>query len=330
MRVLTGVVLFAMVAFASAEDEVKLKNGDRITGTVKSLSGGKLVIATAHSGALKIDWTQVASVKIDVPTKVRLVTGESLEGKISPGAEGRIKIESGGTVAPVEVEPVKVTHFNQPPVEWHGSLGASAKATDGNTHVRSFLVAGEGIRETEQDQILLRAILRYAEDSGVLMERNAYGIVKYSYKFTPRFYGYVSEELLGDTFKDLRLGSITSIGVGYVILKEEWVDLSAEAGFAYFSNDFRVATDESHPGGRVSAKLRLALPLNFEFKDTFTIYPNFEDSQDFQIRNEATLGTAIGGGWSLLGGVITEYDRQPSPGLRRHDNTYFVGLGFTF
>ena len=177
---------------------------------------------------------------------------------------------------------------------------------------------------------MLRAIFRYGQQSRVLTERNAYGIVKYNYKFTPRFYGYVSEELLGDTFKDLSLESITSIGAGYDVLKESWIDLSTEAGFAYFSNDFRVAPDESHAGARAAAKLRVALPLGFEFKDTFTIYPNFKHSQDFQIRNEATLGTALGGGWNLLGGVITEFDKQPSPGLRRRDDTFFVGLGYVF
>lgn len=330
MRLLTGVALCAMMAIASGEDEVKLKNGDRLTGTVKSLAGGKLVLETAHSGALKIDWALVESVKIDAPIKVKLATGETLEGKISPAAQGRLKIDSGGTVAPVEVDPAKIDYFNEPPVEWHGGISASAKATDGNTHVRSFLIAGEGTRETEVDQILLRAIFRYAEQSGVLSERNGYGIFKYSYKLTPSFYGYVSEELLGDTFKDLSLGSVTSIGAGYVLLKESWIDLALEAGFAYFSNDFRKGVDESHAGGRASAKTRVALPLGFEFKDTFTIYPNFEDSQDFQIRNEATLGTALGGGWSLLGGVITEYDRKPNAGLKRHDDTYFVGLGYKF
>jgi len=330
MRILTGMVLLAMVAVSQAEDEVKLKNGDRLTGTVKSLSGGKLVLETAHSGPIKIDWSLVASVKVDAPTKVKLVTGETLEGKLSPGAEGRVKIESGGTAAPVEVDPLKVASFNEPPTQWHGALSASAKATDGNTHLRSFLITGEAIRETELDQLLARAIFRYAEDSGTLIERNSYGIGKYSYKFTPRFYGYVSEELQGDTFKDLTLGTITSIGVGYVLVKEEWIDFSAEAGFAYFTNDHRIAPDETHPGARISARLRVALPLGFEFKDIFTIYPNFEDSQDFTIRNEATLGTKLGGGWTLLGGVITEFDKKPSPGLRRNDDTYFIGLGYTF
>src|SRR5436190_20956715 len=170
MRILTVVTLFFATAIAFADDEVKLKNGDRLSGTVKSLTGGKLIIETPHAGPIKVDWTQVVSVKTDNPVKVKLVTGDLLEGKIVPGGEGKLKVESGGTVAPVEVEMVKITHFNQPPVQWHGSLTASAKATDGNTHVRSFLVAGEGTRETESDLILIRAIFRYAQQSGVLSE----------------------------------------------------------------------------------------------------------------------------------------------------------------
>lgn len=331
MRVLTGMVaVFLLAAVGSADDEVKLKNGDRLTGKVTSLAGGKLILETTHSGPLKIDWGQVVSVKTDNPVKVRMITGELFEGKISPGADGRLKIDTAGAAAPIEVDLAKVTYFNQPPTQWHGSITASGKATDGNTHVRSFLIAGEGTRETESDLFLLRAIFRYAQQSGLLTERNGYGMGKYNLKLTPSFYAYVSEELLSDVFKDLRIGTITSIGVGYEFLKQKEIDLAAEAGFAYFTNDFKVATDESHPGGRASMKLRVALPLGFELKEIFTIYPNFKHSQDFQIRNEATLGTALGGGWALLGGVITEFDKKPSPGLKKQDDTFFVGLGLTF
>jgi len=331
MRAFRGIVaVFLLSAVVAADDEVKLKNGDRLTGKVTSLAGGKLVLETTHSGPLKIDWAQVVSVKTDNPVKVRLATNEILEGKLSPGAEGRLKVETQGAAAPVEVDLAKITHFNQPPTQWHGSLTAAGKATDGNTHVRSFLIAGEGTRETEADLLLIRAIFRYAQQSGLLTERNAYGIGKYNLKLSPDFYLYVSEELLGDTFKDLSIGTITSVGAGMVILKEKEIDLAVEAGFAYFTNDFNVAKDESHPGGRVSAKIRVALPLGFEFKDTFTIYPNFEHSQDYQIRNEATVGTALGGGWTLLGGVITEFDNRPSPGFKKADDTYFIGLGLAF
>jgi len=330
MRVLASVLLFGMLSIAAADDEVKLKNGDRLSGKVAGLAGGKLLMETPESGPIKLDWTQIVSIKTDAPIKLKLVTGEWLEGKVSPGADGKIKVESAGTVAPIEIEFPKVASINEPPAAWHGKISAAAKATDGNTHTKSFLIAGEAARETDLDLLSAKAIFRYGQTGSTLTERNSYGIGKYQYKITPAVYAYVSEELMSDTFKDLSLESITSVGAGYVFLKQAAIDFSAEAGLAYFANNFDVAPDESHLGARVATFLRVSLPLGFEFKDNFTIYTNFKHSQDFQLRNEATLGTALGSGWDLLGGVITEYDKTPSPGLKSTDDTYFVGLGYTF
>ncbi|HYE99769.1 MAG TPA: DUF481 domain-containing protein, partial [Planctomycetota bacterium] len=316
---------------AGSADEVVLKNGDRLSGKVLGLKGGKLAVETAHAGVVLTDWAQVASVRTDAAVKVRLVSDETFEGKLAAGADGRLKVETQGPAAPVEVDPAKVKSFNEPPPAWKGSVTVAARATDGNTHSTQFLAAGEAIRETERDLFLMRVFSRYGERSGVLTERNTYGLAKYQHVLYESLYGWTSVELLSDRFKDLRLGTVVAAGLGYTFLKESWIDLTGEAGVAYFDNNFReLQDDESHMGGRASARLRVALPLDLEFKDLFTWYPNFEDTADWQIRNEATLGTALGGGWSLLGGVITEIDNEPADGLEEHDNTYFVGLGWAF
>jgi putative salt-induced outer membrane protein YdiY len=311
-------------------DEVKLKNGDRLTGTVTSLAGGKLVIATLNEGTVVVDWTQVVSVKTNGKIAVKMATGEVVEGRLVEAPEGRIKVATEGAAAPVEIEFAKVSKFNEPPTQWHGSLNLALKVTDGNTHNQSFLFAAEGTRATENDLFMLRAIFRYGRQNGVLNERNAYGLAKYNYDFYKGLYGYLSAELLSDRFKDLNLNTVVSAGVGYEVFKKDWIDLTTEVGIAYMNNDFRVAEDEGHLGARAAARLRMALPLGFEFRDNLTVYPNFEHSQDYQARNEATLGTALGGGWSLLGGMFTEFDNKPSPGFRKYDDTYFLGLGYTF
>lgn len=326
----TVAALFGMAAAALAEDQVKLKNGDVVTGKISSLAGGKLVVETAYAGKVTIDWAQVVSVKSDAPIKVTLVTGEEVEGKVVPGQEGRLKVESAGTTGPVEVDLTKVKYFNQPPVQWHGKLSFAGKITDGNTDTKSFLASAEGTRESEADLFLVRAIFHYGEQEGVLTERNSYGIGKYELKFSPDLYGYISEELSSDTFKDIGLESITSVGAGYNLVKEKWMDLSLEAGLAYFSTSHKIAPDDSHMGARAAANLRVALPFHLEFKDLYTIYPNFKDSQNYQFRNEASLGTSLGGGWDLLGGVITEYNNKPAPGIRKVDDTYYLGVGYTF
>jgi putative salt-induced outer membrane protein YdiY len=331
MRIVGCVFVLVLAAGAAAEDEVKLKNGDRLAGKVTGLAGGKLVVETAHSGKLQVDWAQVVSVKTDEKVKVRVSTGETFEGKLSAGANGALKIESDGAKAAVEVDPAKVTHFNQAPAAWHGSVNLSGRATDGNTHTRSLIATADLGRGTEDDDFILRGVYRYGKRSGELQERNAYGLMKYSHKLFGEVSGFVSVELLSDPFKDLRLQTIVAAGLGYDLVKSDKMDLGVEAGVAYIDNNYReLLEDEDHVGGRVSARLRLDLPLGFQFRNLFTIYPNFEESQDFQIRNEATLTNNLGAGWSLVAGVITEYDRTPPPGIRRHDDTYFLGLGYSF
>jgi putative salt-induced outer membrane protein YdiY len=311
-------------------DEIKLKNGDRVTGTVTGLAGGKLAVDTPHSGAIKIDWAQVASLTTEGKHKVRLVTGETIEGKLS-GQDGKLKVASEGAAAPVEVDWAKVAFLNKPPTTWHGSVGLSARSTDGNTHTGSALATADLALVREMDEFVIRAIYRYGERSGELQERNTYGLGKYSYRLYERLYAFVSAEFLSDEFKDLKLQTVLAVGLGYEVLKESWADLSVEAGVAYIDNNFdEIQEDEGHAGARVSAKARLDLVLGFVAKDIFTIYPNFEESQDFQIRNELLLTNTLGGGWSVIGGVITEYDREPALGKSRHDDTYFLGLGYTF
>lgn len=322
-QILIGVFLTAGAVTLAADDEVKLKNGDRLTGKVAGMDGGKLTVETSHSGKVVVDFAQVASLKTEGPVKVNLASGQDVEGPLEY-AEGKLKV--GG--ADTDFSTVKA--FNKPPVAWHGNVNLGWRSTDGNVHNRSGIATAELIRKSDHDEILFRGIARYGETEGVLTERNAYGIGKYSRTITGDLYGYASFEALGDEFKDLDAQYIGSLGLGYVFVKEKWMDFSAEAGAAWVDNRYEVAPDEGHAGGRASATLRLDLPLNFVLKDIFTIYPNFEDSADYQVRNEATLTNALGAGWNFIAGVITEYDHEPSPGRVSHDNTYFAGLGFTF
>ena len=54
------VAAVATLLYTSAHaDEVVLKNGDRITGTVVELADGTLSIETEYAGVVKIDWSQV-------------------------------------------------------------------------------------------------------------------------------------------------------------------------------------------------------------------------------------------------------------------------------
>jgi len=329
MRILTILAVLVGSAAAAHADEVTLKNGDRLTGKIVDLVGGKLRIDTGHSGVVSVDWTQVASIKTDAKIKVKLVSGEVVEGTLGAGQEGRLRIESGGA-GPLEIPPDRVKAFNEPPVAWHGSIDVAARTTDGNTHTTTMLVAADALRATESDRLYFKAVFRYGETQNVITERNAFGQVKYDYLLSEKIYAFVSGEVLSDKFKDLSLRTVLAAGVGYIFLKSPEMDFWGDAGLAFVDNDFREASDESHTGGRISAHARRVLPFGFEAVDDVVYLPNFEDSGDWQLRNDFAVTTGLGQGWTLKAGMITEYDNDPPTDRRKYDDIYYVGLGYRF
>jgi hypothetical protein len=112
-------------------------------------------------------------------------------------------------------------------------------------------------------------------------------------------------------------------------LKEKEIDFAARRASRTSPTTSTVAPTSPTRAPACRARLRVALPLGFEFKDLFTIYPNFKHSRTTRSATRRP-GDALGGGWTLLGGVITEFDNRPSPGLKKADDTYFIGLGLTF
>jgi putative salt-induced outer membrane protein YdiY len=306
-----------------------MKNGDKISGKIVALAGGKLMIETPHSGIITVEWSQVASLKSDIPIKVKSATGEVFEGKVTSGPDGRLKVESSPGVTH-DIAPDQVKALNEPPVAWHGSLDLAARKTDGNTHNSSMLLNFDALRAGEHDRIILKALYRYTESSDVVTERNAYAQGKYDYLFTETWYAYGSLEFMADKFRDLRSRWIASAGIGHIFIKKPEMDLWGDAGLAYTDNDYREADDDSYPGARFSAHFRRLLPLNLEFVDDFVILPNFEEGDNWLARNEMSVSTNLFSGWGLKVGWITDYDNDPSDGVRKYDDTYYLALGYKF
>ena len=71
-------IFFLMIGNGKA-DEIKLKNGDRITGEVIRMQENLLVFKTAYAGEITIAWEEVLRVITDRPINVVLEDDTSLE-----------------------------------------------------------------------------------------------------------------------------------------------------------------------------------------------------------------------------------------------------------
>ncbi|PQP33864.1 DUF481 domain-containing protein, partial [Desulfobacteraceae bacterium SEEP-SAG9] len=75
-RNITLLFIIAMVSFLIAEnslaDEVRMKNGDKLTGQVVRMEADQLILKTTYAGEITIAWQEVAAVRTDSSVKVVL------------------------------------------------------------------------------------------------------------------------------------------------------------------------------------------------------------------------------------------------------------------
>jgi hypothetical protein len=78
-------VLLNSLTFAVKEDIVILKNGDRITGEIKRLEFGILILSTDDLRTLNIEWDKIQSIQTNNLYEVELEDGRIYFGSIWPG-----------------------------------------------------------------------------------------------------------------------------------------------------------------------------------------------------------------------------------------------------
>lgn len=135
-------------------DVVILRNGDRLTGEVKSLEYGILEVSTDHMGTVKIEWPEIASIESKISFDVEQIGGERSHGTLTT-ADGKLRI--GGEGEQESVSLASVTRLSElQPGFWQRVNGAFSigynytKSSDisvGNFSLNSQFVA-ERIRST--------------------------------------------------------------------------------------------------------------------------------------------------------------------------------------
>lgn len=331
-----GMVAIVFVATlwvpAALADQILLKNGDRLTGTVVKAEQGVLTLKTAYAEKLEIQADAVQSISTDQPVEVRLQGGEMLSGPLQTSA-GELQVLPGAERGATTIAWAQVASINVPPAPpsvWSGNLFLGAYRQSGNSDRTSASLGGEATRRSARDRFSLSLLYNYAKEDHQLSARDTYGAIKYDYFFTQKFYGYLGVELLKDRFKDLNLRTIVGPGVGYQLWDDPVKSLAFEAGLAYFSEDRITAADDQWLTARLGARLRYKLSEQVTFSDNLTIYPNLEAGGEFTARNEAALVTTLAGPWSLRLANVLEHDSDPAAGIKKNDSKSSVNLQYSF
>ena len=324
-------------------DSITLKDGSVLYGEVLEMSGGVLIIKTAAAAdnIVKINWASVSKLAINHPIPIHLKEGSVLIGTATEGSNGTIIVSAEPLKGTMEIPLDSITALNpliQAPVIYSGSLTGGYTQTTGNSHLKNASLLGDFVARSEQLRLSINGRYVYGDNSNTLIARNARGTIKLDFFLTKRFFWFASAYFEQDTFQDLKMRTALATGPGYQfiehgdfsgILKD--MTLYAEAGVAYFNEDFRVANDESSLRGRWSIKLNWpVLDDRMTFYHYQEGYPSLQNTKNYYLTMDNGVRFKLFEGFVSGFQVTTRYNSNPASGTGDTDNMYLWTLGYNF
>src|SRR6476620_6480359 len=138
-------------ASAALADEIRFKNGDRLTGTITEADGGKLKISSKVAGDVTVDLKDVETFSTDAPLDVKLKDGTMVHQRFEAGAApGSINAAAGPRR---EIALTDVKAITPKLGKWTGSVVAGGLLTRGNSHTTSLNLSASVTRRGEDDRI---------------------------------------------------------------------------------------------------------------------------------------------------------------------------------
>jgi len=316
-------------------DEIRLVNGDRLTGTAVRKAGDELVFQTDYAGELKVKWSDVVSLMTSDAVTVLLADDTTVTGLAHDAGDGRIKIKAGDLLETAPLPLNKIAYVNPPPevtgrgVRLQRSVNVGASTNRGNTDNDSLHVDAEVVARTRNNRYTAGAIFDLAKERGIETRSSSLAYMKYDHFLDDKWYSYANGTFNRDRFKDLNLRTTLGVGAGYQLWESEQSNLSLEGGLNYVNNDYGMSADESDPAARWSLKFdRFAFGRRLQFFHFHELLVDLRESRRTLLRTQTGLRMPLGAGVAASLQVNADHENVPAPGRAKLDRSYLLNLGY--
>lgn len=306
MRSLLLAALLCFAAFEAVADEVRLANGDRISGELKGRKGGRLIVATPHAGELALDEAQVVSVTLVAPDgAAREVALADIAPLDAPPADGGAAYAGHATVS------AAYTSGNVESERLYGDADLTARA-------RGYRWSLSGKIEQREDPVL-------GDNTAWLAGGN------YDHFFDKRRFAYARTSVEHDESKDIDLRTALGAGYGVQLYETPRAQLSVRAGLDYVTVERIAGPNEGYPaaGWGVKASFRPRGP-NLELFHEQDGFWNLEDTDAVIVRSKTGLRMPLVARLNASVQVNVDWERRPAPGRAATDRTLLLGLDYTW
>ncbi|MDR3762668.1 MAG: DUF481 domain-containing protein [Acidobacteriota bacterium] len=349
---LAVLLLLALFALPAVADQIVLKNGDRISGTIVKSDGKVLVLKTDYAGDVTVQMPSIAQITSSQTLYIGLKNGKTVSGKVSTEGD---KLVVAAEPAPVAAPRPEVTAIRDqaeqtayvrslhPPLThgWAGGINLGYALTRGNSATQNLSLAFNAARLTLHDKISLYAHTVYATNdaqgaSPSTTANAVQGGARYDRNVNPKFFAFGSTDFSTDALQVLDLRSVFTGGFGYHARTGKPMMLNFLGGLNYTHETYSAASDtvpgfsRSFPAATLGEELIYKVHAATTFTQHAYFYPDFANGDDYRATFDVSAVTKLNKwlGWQTSFGNI--YVTNPPSGKKRDDVMFTTGLNVSF
>jgi putative salt-induced outer membrane protein len=345
LRIFAVSVFVLMAAGVTLADQIVLKNGDRLTGSIEKSDGTIIIFKTDFAGELNVKLDAVQTITSNEPLHVALKSGQTLIGPVAV-ADGTLTVTPSGTPTTARMSEVTAIRDDSAQAAYEKTvhpgfvedwaLGANVgfALTRGNSETSNLAIAFTAVRQTQNDKLAAYANTIYATNDAPganpsTTANTTQAGIRYDHNLSNRIFGFGGADFMTNGLQDLNLRSVFTGGIGFHAIKNPDTTLDFLTGTGYTHESYTTITNNfgvASVGEEFTHKLHKSTALT----ESFYFFPNL--NQTDQYRGAFNLGTVTKIshwlGWQTAFGDI--YVSNPPTGTKQNDITLTTGLNVTF
>lgn len=346
LRVSLAALLAALLLFAQAptnaqsedtyEDKVYLKNGDRVTGTIKELDRGKLRVKTTTMDTVYLNWVDVESIDSNTYLRIAKTDGSFRYGQVHKSDMSQnLEILVDGEITSVpaleiaSMKPIRLSESWWNRFEGDISIGFDYKKASDIMLVN--LASGLRLRE-EKYEIDFGLDWNETRESENDSSSRADLSGEYTRFLRDLWFWKGSLGLNRNQELGIDLRTIVSGSAGKYFVQTPTMRFEVNAGVAVSTEDRADDTAIESVEGLIQSSFdifKLNIPITRLSANVY-VYPGITESSrirvntDIKLRNELVRDFF----WELT--FYSNYDNQPAVGAEKEDYGIVTSLGATF
>lgn len=334
-----AIVLFSGALFG--QDKLTTTGGDVLNGKFVKLEAGKIFFEAEKVGKLEIAVENVKDLTLGSARDVRWRVGDDAQkqekGTIST-RDGKVYLKDATGEREIALNTLKGIDETVPDLRpfWDIGVRFAFGWTEGNTQTYSMNFRFDIKRTSRVNVMNLYGEGNYFQDR--LLEedpvrRRDYALgYSYSYVFPFRLTIDLTEDLTFNELAGYHWRSVTGLGVGYYIIRDDDTQLHVAGHGTYTHEDLMYGSEDRHYfGARIrgmfetfkfdrSLHIKAKSELLFDFSEIKNLVVNNELLVEYKFMSYFTAGLQIRHTW----------DNIPPAGFYHHDFSFLFTLGFSW